>query len=177
MVAPVTWAVSQRLPFTQHGKALTTNKAPLIQSYWKWQRNVDDNVPHRKLMRNQKLLSFQRAAVMHISSWNHRPTRRLERFTPLLQNSPEHSDWKCHRAKVCATVTALLLLQLLAQPKSLSLVLSTQQKQKLHNRNKTMMGSSQQDFYFLKYEELMCIFPNYCGIKSIYFPILISSGS
>lgn len=89
-------------------------------------QNPDDNMGHRKLVRNQKLFSFQQVAigVLHISSWNHKITRQLERVRPLLQKSPEYRDWKSHRAEVCATVTALLL-QLLVPPKSLSQLLST----------------------------------------------------
>lgn len=43
----------------------------------------DDNMAHRKLVKNQKLFSFQQAAsgVLHISSWNHKPARRLERLS------------------------------------------------------------------------------------------------
>lgn len=132
MVTPMTWAVLQRLPFTQHGKALTINKAPLIQCYWKRRWNPDDKTAHRKIVRNQTLFSFQQAAVMHISSWNHKPTRRLETDTPLLQKSPEYSDWKSHQVKVCATVTALLLQPLLP-PKNLSLLLSTHSSQQKQN--------------------------------------------
>lgn len=47
----------------------------------------------------------------------------------------------------------------------------SQQKQ-----NYGQVGPRQQDFYFLKYEELICIFPNYFWGKSIFLPILISHG-
>lgn len=129
------WPVAQRLPFTQHGKALTTNKAPLTRFHWKRHWNPDDNTAHRPPVRIQKLFSFQQApsGVLHISSWNQNEPGDC-RDSPHSCKKAQTTATENHRARVCATVTALLL-QLFVPPKSRSLLLRTHSLQQKQNHD------------------------------------------